>query len=190
MSCSIFPFTFRYKKTVPQLLIRWSVQKHYITIPKSTQKDRIIENVDVFDFVITEEDMKVLVSVSCHGLTGRCFFFFFFYSKKQHPSWIFLCYSKVLELRFWNKSLVASENSWHFATAPREMTSEKREQKFHTVDASCLRSGLCFWLVEANFVVTRPIRSTSHLCVVQRHQYGISALASQPSFSCGGVAKC
>ena len=78
MSCSIFPFTFRYKKTVPQLLIRWSVQKHYITIPKSTQKDRIIENVDVFDFVITEEDMKVLVSVSCHGLTGRCFFFFFF----------------------------------------------------------------------------------------------------------------
>ena len=72
-----FPFTFRYKKTVPQLLIRWSVQKHYITIPKSTQKDRIIENVDVFDFVITEEDMKVLVSVSCHGLTGRCFFFFF-----------------------------------------------------------------------------------------------------------------
>ena len=79
MSCSIFPFTFRYKKTVPQLLIRWSVQKHYITIPKSTQKDRIIENVDVFDFVITEEDMKVLVSVSCHGLTGRCFFFFIFY---------------------------------------------------------------------------------------------------------------
>ena len=79
MSCSIFPFTFRYKKTVPQLLIRWSVQKHYITIPKSTQKDRIIENVDVFDFVITEEDMKVLVSVSCHGLTGRCFFFFYFF---------------------------------------------------------------------------------------------------------------
>ena len=60
MSCSIFPFTFRYKKTVPQLLIRWSVQKHYITIPKSTQKDRIIENVDVFDFVITEEDMFFL----------------------------------------------------------------------------------------------------------------------------------
>ena len=79
MSCSIFPFTFRYKKTVPQLLIRWSVQKHYITIPKSTQKDRIIENVDVFDFVITEEDMKVLVSVSCHGLTGRCFLIFFYF---------------------------------------------------------------------------------------------------------------
>ena len=83
MSCSIFPFTFRYKKTVPQLLIRWSVQKHYITIPKSTQKDRIIENVDVFDFVITEEDMKVLVSVSCHGLTERCFFFFFFFTRRN-----------------------------------------------------------------------------------------------------------
>ena len=149
MSCSIFPFTFRYKKTVPQLLIRWSVQKHYITIPKSTQKDRISENVDVFDFVISEEDMKVLVSVSCHGLTGRGSFFF--YLNKQHPSWIFLCHSKVSELRFWNKSSVASENSWHFTTPPREMTSENREQKFHTVDASLPRSGLCFWLVEANF---------------------------------------
>ena len=91
MSCSIFPFTFRYKKTVPQLLIRWSVQKHYITIPKSTQKDRIIENVDVFDFVITEEDMKVLVSVSCHGLTGRGFFFFFFFTRRNstHPEFFF-----------------------------------------------------------------------------------------------------
>ena len=146
MSCSIFPFTFRYKKTVPQLLIRWSVQKHYITIPKSTQKDRIIENVDVFDFVITEEDMKVLVSVSCHGLTGRCFFFFYFYFLLEETAPIL-----NFSLRFWNKSLVASENSWHFATPPREMTSEKREQKFHTVDASLPRSGLCFWLVEANF---------------------------------------
>ena len=89
MSCSIFPFTFRYKKTVLQLLIRWSVQKQYITIPKSTQKDRIIENVDVFDFVITEEDMKVLVSVSCHGLTGRCFFFFLTRRNSIHPEFFF-----------------------------------------------------------------------------------------------------
>ena len=152
MSCSIFPFTFRYKKTVPQLLIRWSVQKHY-NYPQVNSKG--------------QNYWKCRRFWLCHYWRryesfGKCFvsrthwtlFFFFifiFYSKKQHPSWIFLCYSKDLELRFWNKSLVASENSWHFATPPREMTSEKREQKFHTVDASLPRSGLCFWLVEANF---------------------------------------
>lgn len=50
----------RYEKTVPQVLLRWSVQKNYITIPKTTRKERILENADVFDFVLSEEDMKIL----------------------------------------------------------------------------------------------------------------------------------
>ena len=58
----IFSFISRYKKTVPQVLIRWSVQKNYITIPKSSRKERILENADVFDFVLSEEDMNILVS--------------------------------------------------------------------------------------------------------------------------------
>ena len=47
---------------MPQLLIRWSVQKDYITIPKSTKPERIQENADIFDFTISDEDMKTLVS--------------------------------------------------------------------------------------------------------------------------------
>jgi len=50
----------RYRKTIPQLLIRWSVQKNYITIPKSSKQERILENADIFDFAISEEDMKIL----------------------------------------------------------------------------------------------------------------------------------
>lgn len=50
----------RYQKTIPQLLIRWSVQKNYITIPKSSKQERILENADIFDFAIGEEDMKSL----------------------------------------------------------------------------------------------------------------------------------
>lgn len=50
----------RYKKTVPQLLIRWSFQKDYITIPKSSKPERIQENADIFDFTISDEDMKTL----------------------------------------------------------------------------------------------------------------------------------
>jgi len=39
------------------------VQKNYITIPKSIKQERILENADIFDFAISDEDMKVLVSV-------------------------------------------------------------------------------------------------------------------------------
>ncbi|KAJ7337195.1 hypothetical protein OS493_010052 [Desmophyllum pertusum] len=53
----------RYKKTVPQLLIHWSVQKHYITIPKSSKPERILENADIFDFTISKEDMAILDNV-------------------------------------------------------------------------------------------------------------------------------
>jgi len=51
----------RYEKTVPQLLIRWSVQRNYIAIPKSTKPERILENAKVFDFTINDKDMRTLV---------------------------------------------------------------------------------------------------------------------------------
>lgn len=50
----------RYGKTVPQVLLRWSLQKNYVTIPKTSRKERIVENADVFDFVLSEGDMKIL----------------------------------------------------------------------------------------------------------------------------------
>ena len=61
-----------------------------------------------------------------------------------------------LYLRKWWKvvmGFVALENCRHLATPPlvsRQMTSEKRAQKFHTDDVSPPWSGLCFWLSEAN----------------------------------------
>ena len=47
-------------KTAAQVLIRWSVQKGYICIPKSVNKARIVQNADVFDFSLTDEDMTAL----------------------------------------------------------------------------------------------------------------------------------
>jgi hypothetical protein len=52
----------RLNKTVAQVMIRWSVQNGFITIPKSTKPERIIENSAVFDFALTNEDLEVLVS--------------------------------------------------------------------------------------------------------------------------------
>jgi diketogulonate reductase-like aldo/keto reductase len=52
----------KYSKTPAQILIRWALQKDVIVIPKSSKKERIKENAEVFDFAISEEDMHRLDS--------------------------------------------------------------------------------------------------------------------------------
>ena len=60
------PFV-RYAKTPGQVMIRWSVQKGYITIPKSLRPERITENCQVFDWQLSQQDMDLLVkAVTCY----------------------------------------------------------------------------------------------------------------------------
>jgi 2,5-diketo-D-gluconate reductase A len=41
-----------------QALIRWSLQKGFVCIPKSVSQDRIRQNTDVFGFALTEAEVK------------------------------------------------------------------------------------------------------------------------------------
>jgi len=50
----------KYNKTPAQIILRWDLQNAVITIPKSTRPERISENSDIFDFVLTTEDMGKL----------------------------------------------------------------------------------------------------------------------------------
>lgn len=52
----------RYEKTPAQILIRWALQHEVAVIPKSANRERILENADVFDFELSEEDMDALDS--------------------------------------------------------------------------------------------------------------------------------
>lgn len=54
----------KYDKTPAQILIRWAIEQKIVVIPKSIKKERIIENSKVFDFAISEEDMKILNSLN------------------------------------------------------------------------------------------------------------------------------
>jgi diketogulonate reductase-like aldo/keto reductase len=49
-----------YNKSVAQVAIRWSVQRGYVPLPKSVTKSRIVENLDVFDFEISDRDMALI----------------------------------------------------------------------------------------------------------------------------------
>jgi len=53
----------KYRKSVPQVLIRWGLQHGFIEIPKSAKPEHIKENADVFDFEIRAEDMRTLDSL-------------------------------------------------------------------------------------------------------------------------------
>jgi diketogulonate reductase-like aldo/keto reductase len=53
----------RYNKSVPQVLLRWSLQQGFICIPRSSNRDHIRANADVFDFELSESDMMVLNSL-------------------------------------------------------------------------------------------------------------------------------
>lgn len=50
----------KYQKSPAQIMIRWSLQHGNVVLPKSSKKERIQENFNVFDFSITDEDMSQL----------------------------------------------------------------------------------------------------------------------------------
>ena len=52
-----------YGKTPAQVMIRWGLQHGLVEIPKSTHKERIMENASVFDFQINDSDMKEIDSI-------------------------------------------------------------------------------------------------------------------------------
>lgn len=52
-----------HSKTVAQVILRWHLQRDIIVIPKSVHEERIAQNIDVFDFTLTEEEMSMIASI-------------------------------------------------------------------------------------------------------------------------------
>ncbi len=59
----------RVGRTPAQVLLRWSVQRDLVVIPKSTHRDRIEENAQIFDFTLSDEDMAALDALDKTGGT-------------------------------------------------------------------------------------------------------------------------
>ncbi|WP_374285780.1 aldo/keto reductase [Lactococcus sp.] len=58
----------KYNKTVAQVVLRWSLHKGYLPLPKSVTPERIIENTQLFDFKLSVEDIAFIDGL--HGKAG------------------------------------------------------------------------------------------------------------------------
>lgn len=50
----------KYDKSVAQIILRWHIQRGIVVIPKSVQRDRMKENMDIWNFQLSKEDMKLI----------------------------------------------------------------------------------------------------------------------------------
>jgi 2,5-diketo-D-gluconate reductase A len=55
------------------VLLRWSVQRGIPVLPKSTHRDRIEANAQIFDFELTDEDLSRLDALDRTGGTSAAF---------------------------------------------------------------------------------------------------------------------
>jgi diketogulonate reductase-like aldo/keto reductase len=61
----------RHGRTPAQVLLRWCIERGIPAIPKSTHRERIAENAEVFDFALSAEDIAELDALDRTGGTGR-----------------------------------------------------------------------------------------------------------------------
>lgn len=60
----------KYGKSSAQLILKWGLQRGFINIPKSSNKERIIQNTQIFDFTISDEDMNAIFALNSGRRTG------------------------------------------------------------------------------------------------------------------------
>ena len=61
----------KYRKSIAQICIRWSLQRGYLPLPKSVTPVRIKENTEVFDFELDATDVQLIADLKgCVGYSS------------------------------------------------------------------------------------------------------------------------
>ena len=53
----------RHGKTVGSVVLRWLNQRNVVVIPKTVRRERMVENLNIFDFTLTNEELKAIAGL-------------------------------------------------------------------------------------------------------------------------------
>ena len=56
----------KYSRTPAQIILRWGVQRGVSVIPKSSRVERVVENMNIFDFELSAEEMERISALNCN----------------------------------------------------------------------------------------------------------------------------
>ena len=56
----------KYNKTAAQVALRWLTQRGIVAIPKSSHKERMAQNIGIFDFSLSDADMAQIAQMKQH----------------------------------------------------------------------------------------------------------------------------
>ena len=60
----------KHEKSPAQIVLRWDIQSKIIAIPKSSKQERIRENIDIFDFILSDTDMATINKLNINQRSG------------------------------------------------------------------------------------------------------------------------
>lgn len=92
----------KYNKSAAQVMLRWNIQRGVIVIPKSTHIERMKENFDVFDFMLTDEDMNKIAALDTKNSL------FFSHYNPEMVEW----FAKMVEERKHNRDSEKEKKNW------------------------------------------------------------------------------
>ncbi len=91
-----------HSKSVAQIILRWHLQRGIVVIPKSTHIERMEENFNVFDFELSDDEMKKIASLDKKQSL------FFSHTDPQMVEW----FVKMVEVRKQNNDCTKEKKSW------------------------------------------------------------------------------
>ena len=91
-----------HNKTTAQVMLRWNLQRGVIVIPKSVHRERMEENLDVFDFQLTADEMKQIATLDTKTSS------FFSHSDPKMVQW----FAQIVEERKFNHDCRQDRKNW------------------------------------------------------------------------------